>query len=184
MLNNKELCRNYLSEEAALAIKHHFFDEHNSKAVVSYGNSMLTNIDNFEGWGDRKTTYSNLKDLDIRGVRKISVEAIDYDIFDKFDFDSLGCHYYGNHGEPWYMVMNKNATKLNGIKAIADAMGISLDEVAAFGDDYNDIDMLTHCGISVAMGNAPDKVKATAKHTCGTNDDDGLANWLIDNLTI
>jgi hydroxymethylpyrimidine pyrophosphatase-like HAD family hydrolase len=53
----------------------------------------------------------------------------------------------------------------------------------AFGDDLNDIDMLNHAGVSVAMGNALDEVKAVADYVCDTNDNDGLAKWLEENVS-
>ena len=76
------------------------------------------------------------------------------------------------------MVMHKDATKLNGIRAIAEAAHIPMLEIAAFGDDYNDLDMLSGCGIGVAMGNAVDEVKLLADDICQDNDSDGVANWL------
>jgi hydroxymethylpyrimidine pyrophosphatase-like HAD family hydrolase len=54
--------------------------------------------------------------------------------------------------------------------------------VVAFGDDYNDVEMLSECGIGVAMGNAIDECKAVADHICGDCDDDGMAKWLEKNL--
>jgi len=55
-------------------------------------------------------------------------------------------------------------------------------EITAFGDDLNDIDMLEFSGISVAMVNALDNVKAVADYICDTNDNDGVAKWLEENL--
>jgi hydroxymethylpyrimidine pyrophosphatase-like HAD family hydrolase len=40
------------------------------------------------------------------------------------------------------MVMNKNARKRNAINEVANYFGLTLAETAAFGDDYNDIEML------------------------------------------
>ncbi|KPI13156.1 Cof-like hydrolase [Actinobacteria bacterium OK074] len=53
--------------------------------------------------------------------------------------------------------------------------GISHEEVVAFGDMPNDIEMLTWAGRSYAMGNAhPDVLAAASDHTAG-NDEDGVA---------
>ena len=76
------------------------------------------------------------------------------------------------------MIMNKKATKLNAIRAVADKYGIAMEDVAAFGDDYNDIDMLKGCGIGVAVANALDEVKQAADEVCGSNMDDGVAMWI------
>ena len=48
----------------------------------------------------------------------------------------------------------------------------------AFGDDLADMGMLKMCGIGVAMGNAVDEVKAMADIVIGTNDEDGIADFL------
>jgi Cof subfamily protein (haloacid dehalogenase superfamily) len=80
------------------------------------------------------------------------------------------------------MVMHEEAVKSRAVAALAEHWRISMNEVVAFGDDSNDIDMLKHCGIGVAMGNALDEVKITADHVCDTNDNDGVAKWLEDNV--
>ena len=80
------------------------------------------------------------------------------------------------------MVMNKDARKLNAIRAVADYYGLTLTETVAFGDDYNDIKMLRDCCIGVAVANAIDGAKAVADHICGDCDDDGVARWIEENL--
>lgn len=80
------------------------------------------------------------------------------------------------------MIMNKGATKSNAIKYLAEKWGISMEEVVAFGDDYNDMDMLEMCGRGVAVGNALEAVKAVADEVCGVNEEDGLAKWVVENL--
>jgi Cof subfamily protein (haloacid dehalogenase superfamily) len=80
------------------------------------------------------------------------------------------------------MIMHKEATKSNAIIALGEYWGIASTEIAAFGDDLNDIDMLNHAGVSVAMGNALDDVKAAADYICDTNDNDGVAKWLEENV--
>ena len=80
------------------------------------------------------------------------------------------------------MIMNKMATKLNAIRIVAEKYGISTDEVVAFGDDYNDIEMLTGCGRGIAVANALDEVKAAADEVCGGNMEDGEARWIEENL--
>lgn len=47
-----------------------------------------------------------------------------------------------------------------------------------FGDDYADIGMLTLCGKGIAMGNAINEVKEIADLIIGSNDEDGIAEYL------
>jgi hypothetical protein len=80
------------------------------------------------------------------------------------------------------MIMHRDATKSNAVAALARHWGIAREEIAAFGDDLNDIDMLQYAGTGIAMGNALDGVKAVAGEVCLSNEEDGLALWLIENL--
>lgn len=80
------------------------------------------------------------------------------------------------------MMMNRSATKLNGIRLLAEEYGVGLSEIAAFGDDYNDIDMLRECGVGVAVANALPEVKAAADEVCGSNEEDGAARWIRENV--
>ncbi|AZQ42833.1 Cof-type HAD-IIB family hydrolase [Nonlabens ponticola] len=59
---------------------------------------------------------------------------------------------------------------------------ISIREVAAFGDNYNDIEMLRDAGYGVAVENARPEVKAVANDVTLHHKKDGVALWLEDNL--
>ena len=65
---------------------------------------------------------------------------------------------------------------------ICDKCGIKLSNVIAFGDDYADIDMLKLSGIGIAMGNAIKEVKEAADIIIGSNDEDGIAVYLENDL--
>ena len=72
-------------------------------------------------------------------------------------------------------VTAREANKGDGITALTEAIGVPLRETAAIGDQANDLPMLAFAGVSVAMGNAPDAVKAKAQHVTAGNDADGVA---------
>lgn len=57
--------------------------------------------------------------------------------------------------------------------------GIRPDEVMAFGDGGNDLEMLQHAHIGVAMGNAMEAVKAAADYVTDDVDHDGIWNALV-----
>ena len=76
------------------------------------------------------------------------------------------------------MILNRKATKMNGVRRLAEFYGILPEQIIAFGDDYNDIDMLEACGIGVAVGNALPEVKLVADYICDSNEQDGVAGWL------
>ena len=56
--------------------------------------------------------------------------------------------------------------KGTGIEAIAKATGIKKSEIAAFGDNYNDVPMFREAGLSFAMSIAADEVKGHADRVC------------------
>lgn len=56
--------------------------------------------------------------------------------------------------------------------------GLTADQIMAFGDGNNDVDMLKFAGIGVAMGNAEDKIKLSADHVTNHIDEDGIYNAL------
>ena len=57
--------------------------------------------------------------------------------------------------------------------------GIQPDEVMAFGDGGNDLEMLQHAHIGVAMGNAVDSVREAADYITDDVDHDGIWNALV-----
>ena len=75
-------------------------------------------------------------------------------------------------------IIPKGGSKLSGIKTFAKEKGIEMSEIMAFGDHYNDIDMLKGVGIGVAMGNAQDEVKAAADFVTKTNEKNGIYEGL------
>ena len=71
-------------------------------------------------------------------------------------------------------IIPKDGGKNKGIDAIINHFGIKLEETMAFGDGGNDIDMLKHAGIGVAMENGREDVKKIADFITTSVDDDGI----------
>jgi len=69
-------------------------------------------------------------------------------------------------------------TKGTALAFILDLLNIPAEQVIAFGDNCNDLDMICRAGIGVAMGHAPDDVRSKADYVTGTNDDDGVGHAL------
>jgi Cof subfamily protein (haloacid dehalogenase superfamily) len=69
--------------------------------------------------------------------------------------------------------------KLQGLKVLAGMYGVTMDEVASFGDSENDIPMLRGSALGFAVANAAPAVKEAADvvGTC-TNDEDGVARLI------
>lgn len=87
----------------------------------------------------------------------------------------LFSHYAGQN---WVRISNVQATKYNAIKQLCEMLALFKDEVMAFGDDYNDVEMIMNCGIGVAMSNAVEEVKSIADFITMDNNSEGVADFL------
>ena len=96
------------------------------------------------------------------------------------DFQDIGMTRY--HGENLVRFAHVSATKWQALTAVVAHFDLNPSQIAAFGDDYNDVEMLANVGIGVAMENAIAKAKAAAKHICGDNNSDGVARWIEENI--
>ena len=65
-----------------------------------------------------------------------------------------------------------------GIIRYLEMTGIQREEIIAFGDAENDLEMIRFAGIGVAMGNAEEAVKAVADFVTADIDDDGIEKAL------
>jgi len=113
---------------------------------------------------------------------KITVEIEDETTANRIASDFPTVDVIPFSGEGWYRFADNNADKWHGVKALAVNLGLKFADIAAFGDDHNDVEMLRGCGIGVAVANAIDEVKAAADYVCDTNDNDGVAKWLEENV--
>ncbi|WP_314003327.1 Cof-type HAD-IIB family hydrolase [uncultured Paenibacillus sp.] len=75
-------------------------------------------------------------------------------------------------------VLPLGGSKAKGIEEMIGALGIDRSDIYAFGDYFNDIEMLRFAGTSVAMGNAPDLVKKAADHVTKDVGDGGIWHGL------
>ena len=96
--------------------------------------------------------------------------------------DEIGCKLQCYRGEKWYAFLPKGSGKIEAIRAMSEVSGISLNDIVAFGDDKNDIDMLKICGTGIAVSNAINEVLDIADGITSSNDEDGVAQWIENNL--
>lgn len=85
----------------------------------------------------------------------------------------------GARWHPLFVDINViNNNKSTGIDKFVEYYGLSLKNTIAFGDGGNDIAMLRHVGLGIAMGNARDEVKHNADYITNSVDEDGILNAL------
>ena len=144
--------------------------------------SLTSNADEYE-FGDRYWTYTDFKNFD-ESAMKICIQTQDgqkvQELADSFGKDKIDLLPFSDI--PWYKLSRKDATKDNAIKALSSKLNIPLEQIVSFGDDFNDIGMLQVSGTGVAMANAIPEVKHAADQTCKSNNEDGVAHWIIQNI--
>jgi Cof subfamily protein (haloacid dehalogenase superfamily) len=73
-------------------------------------------------------------------------------------------------------MMSPGHSKWRALSRLIDMEGCSAEQVICIGDEVNDLEMITHAGLGVAMGNAIPAVKAVADHITRSNEEDGVAH--------
>ena len=128
-----------------------------------------------KSWGD--SIYTDFSDFAECSL-KMCVEIFEQDKADELAQRLSDCDCIRFSDGFWYRFTKRNVTKENAIRKITEVCGFSTDAIIAFGDDYADIGMLELCGTGVAMGNAIDEVKESADIVIGSNDEDGIADFI------
>lgn len=85
-------------------------------------------------------------------------------------------------GVLWMDIMNKGINKGIALKNIQKASGISREETMAFGDFYNDIELLKQADYSYVMKNANEDMKAYGRFIAESNDDSGVTKAINEYL--
>jgi hypothetical protein len=125
-------------------------------------------------------TFNPEQDFD-RPILKISIvgsmdflNAIASDVLS--GIDSIHHVYAGLH----YMDLTaQGVDKGSALELFANYANIPAAETAAIGDQPIDLPMFSFSGLSIAMGNSPEKVKKSADQSTSSNDEDGVARALM-----
>ncbi|WP_054634948.1 Cof-type HAD-IIB family hydrolase [Thalassobacillus sp. C254] len=89
-------------------------------------------------------------------------------------------------GAPFHMleIIKTGNNKAAGLELVTEYCNVSMENVIAFGDEDNDLEMIEEAGIGVAMGNAISDLKNIANEVTLTNEEDGIALFLEDRLSL
>ena len=117
------------------------------------------------------------------------VNKISFVLEDGIDLDALARDYAGEASiDTWSMTGNApefgefgqlGIHKGGAVRRLAEHLGVTRDDLIGFGDARSDLELFAACGTSVAMGNAPDEVKAAATLVTDDVDENGLANAFV-----
>jgi hydroxymethylpyrimidine pyrophosphatase-like HAD family hydrolase len=81
--------------------------------------------------------------------------------------------------ETYIEVANKQISKLTAIEyLLKNHFNLSIEETVAFGDNYNDVEMINGVGMGVAVANAREETKKVANKITDASIDDGVAKTL------
>ena len=90
--------------------------------------------------------------------------------------NSLHCPVnYATSNPRFLEFFDHQVSKAAALERLGQHLGVAREEMIAIGDGYNDIPMLTYAGLGVAMGNAPEEIKALCGHVTVSNEEDGVA---------
>ena len=120
--------------------------------------------------------FYSIKDIDTKKIFKIFLWQLSnkekedfYKIFNNEHIEIVSSESDGID------ITLKNVSKGNAVKILANYYNLSLDNIAVFGDNDNDISMLNVTKNSFAMGNATEEVKNIANFVIDSNNEDGVA---------
>lgn len=139
--------------------------------------------------GNPNTTIGDLRQNLSEDVTSILIHA------DEEDVEKIRTYLSDVHAEvvdhrrwaaPWHVIeiIRAGMNKAIGLQKIASHYNIPQDCIIAFGDEDNDLEMLQYAGHGVAMGNATDEVKNVANKKTKTNEEDGIAYYLKEVLSL
>ncbi len=126
-------------------------------------------------------------ELESKGAHKIMCmgEPTELDALVDFIDSNYKDQIIGYRSKPTYLEISpKSISKKTSLETLLNLQypELGLKNVMAFGDNYNDVDMLGAVGVGVAVDNAIVEAKDVAKFKTACNIDDGVALFLEDVL--
>lgn len=86
--------------------------------------------------------------------------------------------YFAKTSWTWLEGIRAGVHKAYAMRTVARRLGIPLEAVVAFGDEWNDVEMLKEAGLGIAMENGSELAKAAADLIAPSNDEEGVARML------
>jgi len=118
-------------------------------------------------------------DAHLGGAVKIVGVSKDFDAVEACEAEAqklFGESITARRSQPYYLdITDKGANKGAALQRISNLLRIPSRRIATIGDMSSDVPMFRDSGLSIAMGNASDEVKAQATATTDANDADGFA---------
>ena len=151
-----------------------------------YSLCLEENSDIVKTYKDKKRLLNDINDIDHIGMGfkndDCTIEMYNYINANYKCFDCIIMQ-DSFEGGKWLEILPKGSSKYNAINELAKNLNISNNEIMAFGDGLNDVEMIEKCGKGVAMANALDEVKEKADYTTRKNNEElGVIDFLKEYL--
>lgn len=111
----------------------------------------------------------NIKNIDVLDVAHMSRKII------KSGTEEVSLEYY------YTEITNENVDKWNAIEWLAEKLEIKNEEIMVIGDNVNDKMMIENAGLGIAMGNSAPYIKEVADKVVSSNNENGVAQAIIEN---
>jgi Cof subfamily protein (haloacid dehalogenase superfamily) len=148
--------------------------------VIGVGNYATDDFNAFEFFG--ATTVVDFDTLVSRPTPRMSVLWPGHSYAELAELvagvEVPGVHYSLANADACLMATPPGVTKGTALESLRARLGVAAEDTMAVGDGFNDVEMLAWAAHGVAMGQAPDPVKAVADEVTATVDADGLARAL------
>lgn len=183
MINRKEiLYKKEMSKETVFSIIEISEKSGYHQICFEINDKLYSNFDTSEFFGKVPTEIVDLTKLDMKTVYKVIIcnkTPISHDFLTILPDTCKGI--VTDNGK-LCQIMDQEVSKWNSIQSIIKKWNIKNEDIIAFGDDYNDLEMIEHVGIGVAMGNAEKVVKDAADFITDTNMNEGISKYLKENI--
>jgi hydroxymethylpyrimidine pyrophosphatase-like HAD family hydrolase len=144
---------------------------------VGVGNRCTVGIDLGSFFGE--TTVVDFDTLISYGTPRMSVLWPGHDYADMAELvagvEIPGVHYSLDHHDACLMATPPGVTKGSALETLRVELGVAAEDTMAVGDGFNDVEMLAWAAHGVAMGQAPEPVRAVADEVTASVSQDGLA---------
>jgi hypothetical protein len=162
-----------------------FLDEHNVNAWIYRGQEWYVR-DPEEPYVAHEAEVCGFQPLPIADFKSVSdcVAKIvgvsnDRDALTRAQRDlhtTFGADVSATNSSSYYLdITNPQANKGSVVNYLSSMFGVPASEIATIGDAQNDVAMFERSGLSIAMGNAEDNVKRSAREVTTSNEDEGFA---------
>lgn len=181
MQEDKPLHTKMIDAGVARRLVHTLREVPQGEIMLSTPESLYFEVDG-EAWKRVEEGYHSKNTL-VQDVLPYCQRTNKITIYRNYDIDVLGAklrEQFGDElnvvvaGKVWVDFMNKDADKGTALRDLQNRLGITPDETMAFGDNCNDIGMLSRAAESYAVANAHPQLKEKAKYVIPSYEEEGV----------